>query len=376
MTEYRLFARKADLSKDYEIANYSELEYVSKYCLAGRWKLTGQGEIPLTYQHGIYVERDGSIVFGGLVRKIDKEMNARQAIERKWTVSGIDDLGRLNERVAHPDPSGLTITLQQYDTRTGAAETVILAYVAANCGTSAVAARQFASFQTGTSSGRGSTVTGNARFYDLLDFIYNLAQQGGVGYRVRYDSGLNNLVFEITIPTDRTNSVMFSTEFGNLQNFKYSLSGPKANFIWVLGQDTSTSRGYASATDANSVTNWGRIEAVKDQRNEPDDAKLEDWGEQEIEENKEQEGFGMTTLMLGEVGFTYSVDYNLGDLVSIADDGQVLEETVTEVSVKLKSNGEEVVTPTIGKMQDVPLRATMDKIVDLEKRVEKIEVSQ
>jgi len=46
------------------------------------------------------------------------------------------------------------------------------------------------------------------------------------------------------------------------------------------------------------------------------------------------------------------------------------------VSVKLKSNGEEVVTPTIGKMQDVPLRATMDKIVDLEKRVEKIEVSQ
>lgn len=376
MAEYRLFARNADLSKDSEIANYSELEYVSKYCLAGRWKLSGSGEIPLTYQQGIFIERDGVIVFGGLVRKIEKEMNALQAIDRKWTVSGIDDLGRLNERVAHPDPSGLTITLQQYDTRTGAAETVILAYVAANCGTSAVAARQFASFQTATSSGRGSTITGNARFFDLLDFIYNLAKQGGVGYRVRYDSGLNNLVFEITMPTDRTNSVMFSTEFGNLQNFKYSLSGPKANFIWVLGQDTSTSRGYASATDAASVSNWGRIEAVKDQRNEPDDAKLADWGAQEIEENKEQEGFGTTTLALGEVGFIYSVDYSLGDLVSIADDGQVLEETVTEVNVKLKSNGEEVITPTIGKMIDVPLRATMDKISDLEKRVEKIEVSQ
>lgn len=376
MAEYRLYARNADLSKDYEIANYSELEYVSKYCLAGRWKLTGQGEIPLTYQHGIFVERDGIIVFSGQVRKIEKEMNASQAIERKWVVSGIDDLGRLSERIAHPDPSGLTITLQQYDTRTGPAETVILAYVAANCGTSAVAARQFANFQTATSSGRGSTVTGNARFFDLLDFIYNLARQGGVGYRVRYDGTLNKLVFEVSMPTDRTNSVMFSTEFGNLQNFKYSLSGPKANFIWVLGQDTATSRGYASATDATSVSNWGRIEAVKDQRNEPDDAKLADWGAQEIEENKEQEGFGVTTLSLGEVGFTYNVDYFLGDLVSIADDGQVLKETVTEVSVKLKSNGEEVVIPTIGTMPDVPLRATMDKITDLEKRVKKIEVSQ
>jgi hypothetical protein len=376
MADYRLFARNPDLSKDSEIANYSELEYVSKYCLAGRWKLSGQGEIPLTYQQGIFVERDGQVVFSGLVRKIEKEMNAAQAIDRKWTVTGIDDLGRLNERVAHPDPGGLTITLQTYDTRTGAAETVITNYVSYNCGALAVAARQFANFQTATSSGRGSTVTGNARFFDLLDFIYNLAKQGGVGYQVRYDSGLNRLVFEITMPTDRTNSVMFSTEFGNLQQFKYTLSGPKVNFVWVLGQDTTISRGYASATDANSVTNWGRIEAVKDQRNEPDDAKLAEWGAQEIAENKEQEGFGMTTLPLGEVGFVYSVDYFLGDLVSVADDGQVLEDTVTEVNVKLKSNGEEIITPTIGKMPDVPLRATLDKITDLEKRVEKIEVSQ
>jgi len=376
MPEYHIFSRNADLSKNLEITDFSNIELISRYNRAGSWQMDGEGPAPMTYQHGIIVERDNETIFTGVVKKIEKEMTANEFISRTWRIEGIDDLGRLSERYVHPNPTTLLMTPNAYDTRTGVAETVILGYINANCGSTAYSTRKFTNFQTGTDLGRGATITGNGRFYPLLDFIYDLGLRGSVGYRMRQDNTLGKLVFEIVSPTDRSASVKFSSEFGNLQSFKYVLERPKANHILALGQGEATARASSAVTQSSSVNNWGLIEMVKDQRNEPDSAKLVDWATAELKETLEKEGFDFATLQLADVGFLYGFDYFLGDKVSIYDDGITISDTVTEVTIKLDKNGDETITPTIGKLKDIPFKATFDKVSDLEDRVDTLETSQ
>jgi hypothetical protein len=377
MAEYRIFSRNPDLTKNAEITDFSTLEFSSRFNLSGRWKMSGIGQPPFALNSGIIVERDGQTVFTGIVRKAEKRMDAESFIKKSWTFAGVDDLARIAERAAHPDPVNLTISAQAYDVRTGTAEAVILAFVEANCGQTAHVSRRFTGFQVASSLDRGATITGSARFYNLLDFIYNLARlSDDIGYRVRLDQATNTLVFEAYAPVDHSADVIFSTEFGNLSSFVYMFEAPAANAIFCLGQGTGTSRAYYAGQDASSVTTWGRIETVKDQRNEPDAAKLPDWADAELVKAGEQHGFSVSPLALGSVGFVYGLDYNLGDYVTVADDGIALSERVTEIRVSLDENGEETITPTIGMLKDIPLKDTFEAIEDLEDRVGNLEASQ
>ncbi|KPL72255.1 hypothetical protein ADN00_15675 [Ornatilinea apprima] len=374
--EYRIYSRNPDLTRNSEITRYKRLEFISRFCLGGSWTLSGEGDLPLSVNQGIIIVRNDVEVFSGVVQELETAMDAESFLSRSWTFKGKDDLARIGDRVAVPDPVGWNFSTAAYDTRTGLAEAVILEFVDYNCGPSAIERRRLPNFQVGASSGLGLTVTGNARFDNLLTLIYNLAQMGGVGYRVRYDSTLGRLVFEVFEPTDRTTEVKFSADFGNLQSFKHKLRAPKANYAIVLGQGEGSSRSNVCVYDNNSISTWGLVEMMKDQRNEPDSAKLQNWGEAELEKKKEQEGYTIVPNELGGVGFTYGVDYFLGDLVSVADEAVVLQETVTEVKFSIDEDGEEKIVPTIGSLKDIPLSNTFERIEDLTDRVNQIETSQ
>jgi hypothetical protein len=377
MAEYQVFARKPDLTKDFEITRYSKLEMILRFNQSGSWTLSGTGDLPLMTSHGIIVYRDGIEFFSGIIRQDSSQMDADRFLEREWTYKGIDDLGRLSNRIAVPDPINWNFTTTVYDTRTGPAETVILDYVNYNCGQMALTRRQFPNFQVASSSGLGLTTPGNARFTNLLDLIYNIAQRGGsLGYRVHYDSGVGKLIFEVYQPSDLTSKVKFSADFGNLKSFKHQKKAPKANYIIVLGQGSGTSRSSVDVYDQNSIDVWELVETVKDQRNEPDAAKLADWGTAELGKQNAQEGFNFEPNDLPGVGFTFKQDYDLGDLVSVADDGNVLHERVTEVKISVDDQGFESIVPTIGQLKDIPLSTTFEKVDDLENRVDTIETSQ
>jgi hypothetical protein len=377
MADYRIFSRNPDLTKDAEITDFTSLEFISRFNQPGAWKMTGHGRPPFILRQGIIIERGGDTVFTGIIREAEKRMDAENFIKQSWTFSGVDDLARIAERTAHPDPVNLTITAQANDVRTGPAETVILNYVNANCGPSAHVSRRFPVFQVAPTQGRGKTITGSARFYNLLDFIYNLARLAGdIGFRVRLNEATYTLVFEVFEPADHSSDVIFSTDFGNLQSFAYMFKAPEANVIYTLGQGVGTARAYHVASDPASVDLWGRLETVKDQRNEPDAAKLADWAQAELSEAGELHGFSVSPLALGSVGFVYGLDYNLGDLVTVADDGIAFSERVTEIAVKLDENGNETITPTIGMLKDIPLRDTFEAVEDLDDRVTRLEASQ
>lgn len=377
MANYRIFTRNPDLAKDAEITNFASLEYISRFNQPGAWKMSGFGQSPFNLRQGIIIERDGQTVFTGIVRQAFKRMDADNFIRQSWTYSGVDDLARIAERMAHPDPANLTITAQAYDVRTGPAETVILNYVDANCGLSAHISRRFPVFQVASTLGRGPTITGSARFNNLLDFIYSLSQLAGViGFRVRLDEITNNLVFETFMPANLSNSVVFSSDFGNLQNFTYMFRAPEANVVYMLGQGTGTTRAYHVGTNQASVDLWGRLEMVKDQRNEPDAARLQTWAEAELNKAGEQNGFSVVPLALGSVGFVYGLDYNLGDLVTVSDDGISISERITEIAVNLDENGNVTIIPTIGMLKDIPLKNTFEAIEDLDDRVTRMEASQ
>lgn len=375
MAEYRIFVREKDLTISGEITSLSSLNMVRRFNHSGSWVMQGQGSCPLIGGQGIIVDREGEIVFSGVVKAIEKDMNASQFIARCWKVSGVDDLGLLANRIAVPNPVNFNFSTSAYDTRTGTAESVILQYVDYNCGANAIVKRRFPKFTVATSSGIGMTVTGNARFYNLLDFIYNLAQLGEVGYQVNYDPALDKLVFSVYETQDRSAEVKYSVDFGNLESFRYNEDAPKGNSIITLGQGEGMARAYIVADDTNSIDAWGLVEVVKDQRNEPDSAKLIKWANSVLKENKESLGYSFQTIDLPDIGFRYGVDYFLGDSITVADEGIALTEKVTELKIDMDTNFTGKITPVIGKVKDIPLKATFERLSTLEDRVNQLETS-
>ena len=82
MSEYRIFSRNPDLTKNLEITDFKTLELVSRWCRSGSWNMKGEGLCPFDPSKGIIVEKDGVQIFSGIVRKIEKEMTADQFISR------------------------------------------------------------------------------------------------------------------------------------------------------------------------------------------------------------------------------------------------------------------------------------------------------
>lgn len=373
MPEYNVYLRGLDNQPEDLLSTFTSLDFVSRFNRPGSWKMTGEGTCPFTAGRGLIVSRDGNWIFSGQVDNIKKDMSGSTAITRTWEASGIDDLGRLAYRIAHTDPVNLTTNTYVYDTRTGSAETVIKNYVNYNCGPNAVLSRRFSNFVISASGGKGLTITGNARYFNLLEYINSLAiLGGGLGIQVVYNAS-KQLEFQTFEPVDLSDNVKFSADFGNLEAFTYKQKAPKSNCTLVLGQGSGTSRSAFAAGDNTSISTWGLIESLKDQRNEPDSAKLSDWANADLAKNQAQEGYSVTPQSIGQVGFIYSVDYGLGSLVTVADNNIALVQRVTEASFTLDQNGDEVFKPVVGNIPITPMSNVFDRIENAEERLDQIE---
>ncbi|MFE7605782.1 hypothetical protein ACFU1Q_11530 [Brachybacterium paraconglomeratum] len=99
------------------------------------------------------------------------------------TLAGEDDLALPAARLTYPDPAqtGEAQTAAYY-VRRGPAETVVRDMVHANAGTGALAGRRVDGFTVTGSQGRGTEVSTNLRFKNLLEESRALARLGGVTF--------------------------------------------------------------------------------------------------------------------------------------------------------------------------------------------------
>lgn len=343
------------------------LETVLRFNEVSSWVLNTYAGSPamnaLTWRGGIDVVKDGNVILSGPVGKIHRKLS-----DGRMVISGPDDLGLLSRRLTVPVVSGPPYTGATQDVRTGAAETIIKQYVNFNAGPSATAARRIDGLTIAGSTGLGTTITGRARFNNLLEFVTGLAVQGGgLGIKIQ------NMIFDVYQPSDKTGEIVFSYEMGSLSDFAYDLATPKANWVICGGGGTGTSRSFYEEGDSESVVKFGRYEVFKDQRQTTVTSELTQAVREELDGGADVWSFAVETVSLPEMSFFD--DYYLGDRVTAVVDGVEISSLIQEVKIKVDRLGERIY-PVVksGGMRGGLLTSQYDKMREIRRRVENLEI--
>lgn len=323
---------------------------------------------------GLVVERDGAVFLSGPATRIRRYTNDNGV--EMVDISGITDLAYLQVS-AHPVPATLNTATQEADVRTGVAETVIKAYVAANVGSSAHSSRKVAGLTIAADTTVGSSVEGRARFQNLIDLLASLALAGGdLGFTLDQDTDSTDLIFDVYDPPDRSNEVVFSIDLGTLAGYDWQVAAPTGNWVDVGGGGEGTARTFRSGGDSASISDWGRrIETFVDRRDTTDLTELDQSRDETLAEQAEQQTLEITPADVS--AFVFGDDYGLGDIVTgeIADTPIPL--VVRSATIVLEPGKAEQVTPLLATPGALPagfdlnadrMRRQSRRIRDLERR--------
>jgi hypothetical protein len=401
---YEIFIRDDNFRRIGQIADFNKLEFIPKFNAVGTFKL----DLPtdsfaarelIKPKYGIIVKKDKKEVFSGTVTSPHRTFNSSSDV---ISFSGIDDNQFIANRLAYPVPSG-NFALSDYDVRSGKAETIMKQYIDFNCGPNALPERRTLTLEEDT--GLGLSVTGRARFDNLLDLLASLALNGGgLGFRVVQVD--NQLQFQVYQPSDKTRSAFFSPLLGNLLAFDYSSQAPTGNFALVGGGGEGAARIIKQKGDTESIAKYGRIETFVDQRNTTDDAELNQALDGELTNKAEKNNFNFTPIDTPQLAFNR--DYGLGDKVSIVltqpnevidietlyyyisayqtvpmqserirkiqEKLDVIQDVVREINITIDSSGE-LITPTVGTIDSnsTGIIGIFDKMRKITKRISNLE---
>jgi hypothetical protein len=275
-TPYRLYSRSHDFQRTGRIDKISEFDATLIFNDVGPWTLriperledpdTGQWTpnpavaLLLAPQAGVMLYWKDTVVVSGPVTGYKWGWDASGAV---FEFRGYDDNRILDNTVIQQSPTtaapdGQGHWPKAFDSIRGPAEDVILHYIDANVGPSAITARKQPNLTVAASSHRGATIQANGRNQNLLAACQSWANQSptapGVpklGFRIRAQDGAATA--EVYMPQDKRSLVRFSPKFGNVASFGIESSAPDANVVYAGGNEvdqlagTSRLRAFAEA---------------------------------------------------------------------------------------------------------------------------------
>lgn len=321
--------------------------FVVRYNNVGSWSLTlpygnRLGELLRLPGYGIVVTGpDGNVIISGptLTAKLQQ---TQDNTDGTWLIEGASDDIILSERLAYPTPSTADVTLQTsgYDIRTGPAETVIKEYIDVNIGPSAPSERKIPYLSIETDTARGEGVYANARFNQIQDLIYDLAQVGGLGYRVTQNNG--SITFSMFQPVDRSEIIRMDLQNRKLSSATYSYGTAKVTRAIVAGRGEAEDRIFIERTSTaslNAEIDWNRrIEVFKDARQSEDVGELNTAGDELLVDlGKTITEFSVTPS--ADQTMVYGVDWFLGDRVTVVANEIESTAVVTEVGIQIAEDG-------------------------------------
>lgn len=381
MPNYEIYQKTASGAQGNIIDEFVSFEAILRYKSIGKWTLKSSGRelCPLAPNSGIVVHRDGEVIFSGMVEQIEEDKDVTTGVVN-WTVTGEEDTTLLKRRVIVPDPAGLDFAQYEHDSCSGAADDCVLTYADYHAAQSARPERRITNLYTADKNGLFPVGHWKVRFSELYKKIAEIGDENGFIVSVDWDNATDRNVVNATAPADKSETVIFSPEFGNLHKWKRKQIAPKANAIWCGGQGVGTSRMFVYVEDAASIAKWGRIEAFKDRRDVSGEQDASDPRTPEeilteeatrfLEESKESDGFEVEIVPIDNMQFRKN--WNLGDIVSVVIEGVRYVAPIEEVKISY-SNMVETITPSIGKIDRGVFEKTKVIIDDLADRVAVLE---
>lgn len=355
---YVVYLRDTDLSRLGELP-FTQLDMRLLFSDVSTWTLEMPADVEIAgdirFGQGIIVERNNQIILSGPISHIDYRWDSNS---NAFNLSGVDDTSVLFDRLAPPVPSGPPYSATDYDVRTGVASTIMRQYVNVNASAGAVAARQVPGLILGTPDPLvGSTVTGRARFDNLLALLQSLAVAAGdLGFRVVQSETTAEIIFQVYQPSDKTESVIFSPQLGNLRAFRYSAQVADVNYVVVGGGGEGTARTFYEQGDADSISYFNRrIEQFRDRRDTSVAGELTQTANEEL-----ANGAARTSLEITPIdteGLAFVTDYWLGDKVTVVANGAkrgqtvppsvTIQDIIREIHIAVNQDGE-IIEPSVG----------------------------
>jgi hypothetical protein len=354
-------------------------KFVLRFNNPGFWSLKLSADSPVvellrTPGYGIVLTDKSGVVLSGPTMSA-KLVQSQNNPAGEWVIEGADDLLILQEKLAYPDPVEIDVAAQteSNDIRVGVAETVIKEYVDANI-VSGPVGRQVPGLVIATDSGRGGTVRGNARFANLLELSYNLAQSGGIGYRIRQIN--DELVLDVYEPLDVSGKVRLDIDNGRLNNSEYAYSAPILTRAIVAGAGEALDRLFREVTTTESTTaesTWGRrIEQFVDDRGSEELDQLDQKGlERLIDDGKTRVTMAVTPA--DTVTMLYGDEWGLGDTITVVAGNIDATAVVYEVGIAIQEDGV-YLAATVGNPTPLEFDSRLAaKQVDHEGRISNLE---
>lgn len=352
VAEYGIYLRDAQLRRVAVIEDYRELSILLAFNAPGGFDFTVPADSLarlLTPGAGVIIERDGVPFLSG---PIDAKRRTWAQDADHLILSGPDDTGALASRAALAVPGaapladGTTYAGAAYDVRSGAAETVMRAYVDANAGPGARSERRVPGLRLAADLKRGTTGTWRARFAPLDEHLRDVALAGGdLGFRVVQATDAAALEFQVYATRDLTGTAVFGEEYGNLRNYDYREAAPPGTYLYLLGGGELAARTIVEGGDSGAMAAWGRREQVLDARNTADVAELGTQLRKELLDRRADTG--LSAEPIDAPGLTFGVDYGLGDRVTVLVDTLPIREVIREVRITLDSQGGETIVPSV-----------------------------
>ncbi|MER5632170.1 siphovirus ReqiPepy6 Gp37-like family protein [Streptomyces nitrosporeus] len=347
----------------------------------GTWALTLPSEHPLANAlrlpgAGVIITGPADVLMSGPVSASEY---AATADDRRGSISfsGISDSAILADMLAWPEPSNPDATTQStgHDIRTGPAESLMHAYVNANCGPLAPAARRRAGLVMGGDYARGPVVTKSARFPQLGELLTELGLTADLGFRVVQRG--QQLKFETYAVRDRTREIRLDVLSGTLSGQRVAVSPPSATRVIVAGQGELEDRTFVAVdTDTSQAAeaDWNRrIERFVDQRQTNDLAELAQAGDEVLAEEGDT-AVAVQAVPVEDAAFMdFGRDWGLGDRVTVVAGGQELTSAVTGLVIKADEDGFRLGT-TLGDPTGFdPTASIADRVTSTESRVSSLE---
>ncbi|MEU1309156.1 siphovirus ReqiPepy6 Gp37-like family protein [Streptomyces cinnamoneus] len=312
----------------------------------GTWTLTLPSEHPLadtlrTPGSGLVITGPGDVLMSGPTTSYEYAATPEDR-RGSLVVNGVSDSVILSDMLAWPQPSNANVTTQAtgHDERTGAAETLMHAYVSANCGPTAPPARRRARLVMGADLGRGPILAKAARFPALGELLTEIATVAGLCFRIVQRG--RQLVFETHAVTDRTKEIRLDVLAGTLAGQRVAVSAPAATRVLVAGQGEMEDRTFVPVENAESLaaeSAWGRrIERFVDQRQTDDADELAQAGAEVLAD----EGFTSTSVQavpVADSSMELGVDWGPGDRVTVIAAGREFTAPVTGLVIKASNEG-------------------------------------
>lgn len=194
-----------------------------------------------------------------------------------------------------------------------------------------------------TDEERGNTISGSYAWLKLLPALQRVAAIGGGDFSLTYDEDAHSWAFQWHQPylgTDRSATVVFSLDRGNMQQPKLNLTNTwEPTVAVVAGQGQGEDRALVVRTGANFSSSFTR-EIFIDARDLSATAALQDRGDQRLDELKSRNVLDFVPKQTDSV--KYGKHYFLGDLVAWRFGGFSGNQQVDSVEIQLAEGIEEI----------------------------------